>query len=158
MLFIIPGWGLKGPQELSFAQNRTLSQSQTSGIIVHLFEVFQPGRYIYAGEVELAGAPYQEEQPDNQGQLRPVWMFPVRLKAGGIRPLPTIGAIHCLEQIKEKALKGYSEAKLKQLGYKGRSKPAKRPAHADDCCGLCEKDGKWEVRLMPKASTLRKRW
>jgi 5-methylcytosine-specific restriction protein A len=51
------GMGLKGSQKLSFSQNRTLSQSQTSGIIVHLFEVFQPGRYIYAGEVELAGAP-----------------------------------------------------------------------------------------------------
>lgn len=126
------GMGLKGPQKLSFSQNRTLSQSQTSGIMVHLFEVFQPGRYIYAGEVELAGAPYQEEQPDNEGQLRPVWMFPVRLKAGGVRPLPSVGAIHRLERLKEKALKKYSRDKLRQLASKTKSKPAKRPARADD--------------------------
>jgi len=155
------GMGLKGAQKLSFSQNRTLAQSQTSGIIVHLFEVFEPGRYIYAGEVELAGAPYQEEQPDNDGQLRPVWMFPVRLKAGGVRPLPSTGAIHRLEQIKEKALKKYSKAKLKQLAGKPKPKPVKRPARADDFvrnpyvaayvkrmaegnCDLCEKPAPFE--------------
>jgi 5-methylcytosine-specific restriction enzyme A len=84
------GMGLKGPQQLSFSQNRTLAESQTNGVAVHLFEVFEPGKYVYAGEVQLAGAPYQEEQADSQGQLRPVWMFPVRLKPGGVRPLPSI--------------------------------------------------------------------
>src|SRR5262249_19075187 len=119
------------------------------------------GRYIYAGEVELAGAPYQEEQPDDEGQLRPVWMFPVRLKADGVRPLRTVGAIQRLEKIKEKALKGYSKAKLKQLANNGKSKPARRPAHADDFvrnpyvaayvkrmadgnCGLCQKQAPFE--------------
>jgi 5-methylcytosine-specific restriction protein A len=51
---------------------------------VHLFEVFDRGRYIYAGEVELVARPYQEEQPDVEGRPRQVWMFPLKLKQGGL--------------------------------------------------------------------------
>ena len=126
------GMGLKGPQSLQFSQNRTLAKSHTNGITVHLFEVFEPGRYIYAGEVELAEEPYQENQADDEGQLRSVWMFPVRLKPGGMRPVPSLGMLHQLEEIKEKALKGYSKDKLKELASNSNPKPAKRPAKTDD--------------------------
>jgi 5-methylcytosine-specific restriction protein A len=126
------GMGLKGPQKLAFSQNRTLSEAHTSGVAVHLFEVFEPGQYIYAGEVELAGEPYQEDQTDSEGHLRAVWMFPVRLKPGGVRPMPSVGVVRQLEEIKQRALKGYSKAKLKELAKKAKSKPAKRSSLADD--------------------------
>src|SRR5271169_6622154 len=69
------GMGTKGSQKLDGTQNRTLFGSRSNGVAVHLFEVFKPGRYIYAGEVELAAEPYQEEQPDVEGHPREVWMF-----------------------------------------------------------------------------------
>jgi 5-methylcytosine-specific restriction enzyme A len=126
------GMGLKGPQKLTFSQNRTLSESQTNGVVVHLFEVFEQGQYMYAGEVELAGKPYQEEQADTEGALRPVWMFPVRLKSDGVRPIPSVSVTRQLEEIKERALRGYSKAKLKELAKRAKFKPAKRSARADD--------------------------
>jgi 5-methylcytosine-specific restriction protein A len=82
-------------------------------------------------------------------------MFPVRLKSDGVRPLPSVGAIHRLEQIKEKALKRYSKTKLKQLANKAKSKPAKRPAHTDDfvrnpyVAAYVKRMADGKVRLMP---------
>jgi 5-methylcytosine-specific restriction protein A len=126
------GMGPKGPQRLNYAQNRTLYKSQTNGVSVHLFEVFEPGRYIYAGEVELTGEPYQDEQADQEGQLRSVWMFPVGLKPGGLRPVPAAPIIRQLETLKQKALAHYSKTKLKQLAKKSKPKPAKRPARTEE--------------------------
>ena len=60
-------------------QNRTLARSPVTGERVHLFEVHQPGRYTYRGRVELAGEPFQEEQPDRNGEPRMVWVFPLRV-------------------------------------------------------------------------------
>lgn len=51
------GMGQVGPQSLEFNQNRTLSESPTNGVAVHLFEVFTKRVYTYIGEVVLAGAP-----------------------------------------------------------------------------------------------------
>jgi 5-methylcytosine-specific restriction enzyme A len=93
-------------------------------------------------------------------------MFPVQLKAGGVRPLPSVGAIHQLEQAKEKALKEYSKEKLRQLAKKTKSKPAKRSARADDFvrdpyvaayvkrmaegnCDLCQKPAPFEKDGQP---------
>ena len=45
---------------------------------VHLFEVNDPGKYTYSGVVKLAGEPYQETQPDDNGNPRKVWMFPLK--------------------------------------------------------------------------------
>lgn len=73
------GMGLTGDQRLDFAQNSTLAESDTNGVSVFLFEVFEAGKYIYQGQVQLAGKPYQETQPDHNGQPRKVWMFPVQL-------------------------------------------------------------------------------
>ena len=49
-----------------------------NGVEIHLFEVDNPGEYKYLGVVELAGQPYQEIQPDQNGAPRKVWMFPLR--------------------------------------------------------------------------------
>src|ERR1700730_12003720 len=51
------GMGSVGPQKLD-RQNRTLANSKRYGWTVHLFEAFEKGRYVYAGEVELAADPY----------------------------------------------------------------------------------------------------
>ena len=82
------GMGQSGDQSLSFMQNRTLADSGSNGVHVHLFEVHQPRRYTYAGEVGLAGVPYSESQPDQTGQLRQVWVFPLRPTSGAALLLP----------------------------------------------------------------------
>lgn len=71
------GMGKIGDQTLS-SQNRTLSESKSNGVEVHLFEVLVSKQYIYHGVVTLAEDPYQDEQADDTGAMRKVWMFPVR--------------------------------------------------------------------------------
>ena len=73
------GMGLEGDQDINSAQNKTLAESGTNGVDVFLFEVFEAGKYIFQGKVELAEAPYQENQPDVNGNLRKVWIFPVKI-------------------------------------------------------------------------------
>ncbi len=72
------GMGKNGDQVLHGNQNKTLYESDTNGVDLHLFEVFQQGRYEYVGPVKLAGKPYQETQRDEYGRTRKVWMFPLR--------------------------------------------------------------------------------
>jgi hypothetical protein len=74
------GMGSIGPQKLD-RQNNTLAKSKRNGWTVHLFEVFEKGRYVYAGEVELAADPYFSDQADARADDRFVWIFPLRLKA-----------------------------------------------------------------------------
>lgn len=72
------GMGKIGDQIITGNQNKTLAESRTNGIEVHLFEVNDPGKYAYSGVVELAGDPYQEDQPDENGNMRKVWMFQLK--------------------------------------------------------------------------------
>lgn len=72
------GMGQVGDQTLT-SQNKTLAESRENGIEVHLFEVFKPKEYTYQGKVELADTPYTERQKDNNGDMRNVWIFPLRL-------------------------------------------------------------------------------
>lgn len=74
------GMGKNGDQVLVGNQNKTLAESKTNGVEVHLFEVVEPTKYIYQGVVELSGKPYQEQQNGDDGQLRKVWMFPLKRK------------------------------------------------------------------------------
>ena len=74
------GMGKIGDQAIDKTQNRTLAESKSNGVEVHLFEVDSPGKYTYSGVVELAGKPYQETQPDDNGNSRKVWMFPLKKK------------------------------------------------------------------------------
>lgn len=74
------GMGRIGNQDINYMQNKTLNESGSNGVDLHLFEVFEEGRYEYCGPVELAGEPYQEIQPDTNGDNRNVWMFPLRSK------------------------------------------------------------------------------
>lgn len=72
------GMGKVGDQDINWAQNATLAECGTNGVDVHLFEVIDPGEYIYCGRIELVSPPYTETQPDDNGNNRLVWMFPVR--------------------------------------------------------------------------------
>lgn len=76
------GMGKTGDQDIDFAQNRTLNESRSNGVAVHLFEVMDAKEYTFRGEVELVGQPYQEEQPDQDGNMRKVWMFPLKPISG----------------------------------------------------------------------------
>jgi 5-methylcytosine-specific restriction protein A len=85
--FHYTGMGQQGDQSLSNAQNKTLAESRTNGVAVHLFEVDREREYRYQGEVELASDPYPEIQPDQLKVDRTVWVFPLRLKRGAPIPL-----------------------------------------------------------------------
>ena len=74
------GMGLEGDQEIHLSQNKTLSQSKTNGVDLHLFEKFKEREYTYRSRIELSGKPYEEKQPDLKGNIRRVWMFPLRVK------------------------------------------------------------------------------
>jgi hypothetical protein len=73
------GMGSVGPQKPG-RQNKTLANSARRGYTLHLFEVFEKGRYTYAGEVELADEPYLSDQPDARAKDRFVWIFRLRKK------------------------------------------------------------------------------
>ena len=45
------GMGLEGDQSLDYMQNNTLSESATNGVSSYLFEVFDPGTYLFRGQV-----------------------------------------------------------------------------------------------------------
>lgn len=74
------GMGKKGDQVLEGNQNLTLAESGSNGVNVYLFEVFQPGKYIYQGEVQLSGKPYRKAQADVDSVIRNVWIFPLKTK------------------------------------------------------------------------------
>ena len=73
------GMGKIGDQVLDGNQNRTLYDSESNGVEVHLFEVLKRKEYTYRGVVVLADEPYISRQLDDNKKMRNVWMFPVKL-------------------------------------------------------------------------------
>lgn len=80
--FHYTGMGTKGDQSLNFSQNKTLSESNSNEVSLHLFEVFVEKEYSYIGQVELSATPYFEKQPDEDKLIRDAYVFPLRLKNG----------------------------------------------------------------------------
>lgn len=111
------GMGQLGNQSLEFNQNKTLNESPTNGVSVHLFEVFTKRDYTYIGEVVLTDAPYQELQPDAGRQDRSVWVFPLRLKSGNSPAIPEV-TLKALDQVKEKQARKLSDAEVAALAKK----------------------------------------
>jgi 5-methylcytosine-specific restriction protein A len=106
------GMGKKEDQSINSAQNRTLAQSRTNGIAVHLFEVCIPKQYLYLGKVELCGEPFLDEQEDVDGITRNVWIFPIKPEVEG-QSIPEV----CLiadENNKRKQAKKLSMRELEQ--------------------------------------------
>lgn len=83
------GMGRIGDQTLT-NQNKTLAESgQNPDLGIFFFEVFEPRRYTYRGQVLSAGKPYQESQEDQEGAIRQVWIFPLKLGNSDIPgPIP----------------------------------------------------------------------
>lgn len=73
------GMGRSGDQSLHYQQNATLNESNTNGVKLFLFEVVKATEYTYLGPVVLHAMPYQERQPDQDDQIRNVWIFPLKL-------------------------------------------------------------------------------
>lgn len=78
------GMGKTGDQVLRGNQNITLYESNTNGVIVHLFEVYEKREYTYRGIVKLAEEPYQTTQVAVDGTTRKVWIFPVKLEKNSL--------------------------------------------------------------------------
>lgn len=72
------GMGKIGDQVLNGNQNGTLYYSDVNSIEVHLFEVLEKTVYTYRGVVVLNSQPYQAKQLDDNGNIRSVWIFPVK--------------------------------------------------------------------------------
>jgi len=73
------GMGKNGNQEMK-RQNKSILNAAEEGFILHLFEVYEEGTYEYTGVVELTGTPVIEEQTDDSGSMRDVFMFPLKKK------------------------------------------------------------------------------
>jgi 5-methylcytosine-specific restriction protein A len=71
------GMGTSGDQDISFMQNKTLYESDFNGIQIHLFEVEEPRIYQYMGRYKLCGDYFMYKQPDINGYLRKVIIFPL---------------------------------------------------------------------------------
>jgi 5-methylcytosine-specific restriction protein A len=85
-VFHYTGMGQTVNQSLTHSQNKTLAESNSNKVSLHLFEVDREGEYRYQGLVKLAGNPYQETQPDRFQADRLVWVFPLKLEEGA--PIP----------------------------------------------------------------------
>jgi 5-methylcytosine-specific restriction enzyme A len=119
------GMGKRGDQELK-AQNRTVLNAPKTGEVLHLFEVFRQGEYIYAGQVELAGKPLQEQQLDVNNKLRKVWMFPLRLKKGGTIPQATPEDLAKIQARLERQAAKLPPDQLKARAKNAKGKPERR--------------------------------
>ena len=118
--FHYTGMGTKGDQSLDFSQNKTLSESTSNGVSVHLFEVFVEKEYSYIGQVELSVKPYFEKQPDEDGLIREACVFPLRLKNG---KSPIISKDYLQKSFETKAKKA---KKLSNEEVERRAKRAKK--------------------------------
>lgn len=118
------GMGKKGDQSKNYKQNKTLSESNSNGVDVHLFEVLKPTEYIYQGMVKLCAEPYQEEQKDEDGLIRKVWIFPLKLVNDKVVVTNDIFEFYKLDQ--EKKAKSLSQHDLE---IKAKEKVNKKPSY-----------------------------
>jgi 5-methylcytosine-specific restriction protein A len=149
------GMGKKGDQDINFMQNRTLAESATNGVNVHLFEVLVPTQYIYRGIVNLTEQPYQETQIGDDGLPRKVWMFPLKVQTDAQNVYET--SIEEYLKSKEKSAQKLPLSELrKRAEYNGSNKVSSRfvlsnafirdvyvaeyaKRRANGICQLCEK-------------------
>ena len=132
------GMGTSGDQSLFFSQNKTLANTNTNDVEVHLFEVFKLREYYYQGIVKLSSNPYQEKQIDENGEERLVWMFPVKLVSGSPARIED-RTLESLQLVKEKKAKKLDNKKLKILVENPpKSKPNRRKTTSE----LYERDEK----------------
>lgn len=124
------GMGPVEDQSLTYAQNKTLADAPNTGISLHLLESLEPLRYTYAGQVVLAGAPYQESQPDGAGAPRKVWMFPLRLADGVQPPLITDSQARQIENVQAQLARRLSLEDLKARAQSAKGRAPRRTIEA----------------------------
>ena len=149
------GMGLKGDQSISFAQNKTLAESETNRVDIHLFEVFRPKQYTYSGRIELEEAPYWDTQEDIDGNLRKVIIFPIKLKDDGLKTPISESILLELQEEKEKIARRLSKEELEARANMIQGPPSQRSvsttmynrnpnvstfakARAEGICQLCQ--------------------
>ncbi len=113
------GMGQQGNQSFDFAQNKTLRDSKTNGVEVHLFESYKDKEYIYDGIVELVDAPYFDNELDINGNIRKVCKFPLKR----ISNAPLVVSVQVI-----KANNAQKQQKLGKLDNKTVKELAKRQA------------------------------
>ena len=150
------GMGTTGDQTLT-GQNLRLANQTESRIAVHLFEVFQKNQYTYAGQVGVAGSVKTEHQPDEDGKLRTVFVFSLKLQNIHQPPTPTIEQIEQIRRDRQRKLRAKSAAELMQLAS-WRQTESRSPNRLHRSVRarrirrrLCEEAGQRNLRPLPKA-------
>ncbi|WP_225445907.1 HNH endonuclease [Paenibacillus arenosi] len=118
--------GKRDDQSYTFMQNKTLAESNQNGVEVYLFEVFKLREYVYRGRVELAHNPYQEQQADEKGNMRNVWVFPVKLKDEGFVYEPSKTLIYEALVVREKKAKRMTDQNLRMRAETASKKVARK--------------------------------
>ncbi|MEV9503710.1 HNH endonuclease [Bacillus safensis] len=123
-VFHYTGMGRTGDQTLT-SQNKTVAESLSNKVEMHLFEVFEAKKYVYRGVVKLADEPYQEEQLDDNDQLRQVWVFPLVLADDQKIIIPD-KLIKMKQVLREKKVRKLGESVLENRARTARRKSSKR--------------------------------
>ena len=97
------GSGREGDQKLT-SHNRTLYQSDSSGVEVFLLRRAEAGGYTFEGKAELSGTPRVEKLPDVNNKPRDTWVFPLRLveELQPVLPMTDIPELVKLEEAPKK--------------------------------------------------------
>lgn len=115
------GMGKNGDQDLYYKQNKTLTESRTNGVEIHVFEVFKSTEYVYEGVFSLCDDPFQEIQNDENGKSRKVWIYPLKQEKSSSIPKSYVEA---LEDTKSRKVSKLSLDDLKQKAEDHSSKSA----------------------------------
>jgi 5-methylcytosine-specific restriction enzyme A len=124
-VFLYTGMGRVGDQTLT-TQNKTVAESHTNNVEIHLFEVFVTKKYTYMGIVELASEPYQEYQLDENGDNRLVWIFPIRLKRNQRRIAIPAKLVNSKNEHREKKARKLSDNELEKRAKTASGKSGRR--------------------------------
>ena len=131
------GMGRYGNQKVDFAQNKTLAESNTNGVTVHLFEGFKDKEYIYDGIVKLAGDYYTDKELDADSDMRDVIKFPIKLITG-TKAVPSNDMLENCKKSVDKIIKSMSDDKLKKAAA---SAGNKQPRQSSSTTTTYERDG-----------------
>lgn len=124
-ILLYTGMGAVGDQDFHRAQNKTLYYSGSNDISIHLFETWVKNQYVYIGKVALAKQPFYEDQPDVNGNMRKVCVFPIKL-INGKKPIIKEGVLVENKILKRRRIKKLDDNSLLSLAKKGNTKPGTR--------------------------------
>lgn len=108
------GMGKVGDQKIEGNQNKTLKESNTNGVEVHLFEVLERTIYTYLGVVVLAADPYNSMQKDENGRERRVWIFPLKLVSNARESIKNIEEKEVIKLSSNELIKRAENSALKE--------------------------------------------